>query len=110
MLENRVRPYCALPALLSTLHHLVIIKLNVDDSILRNRLHRHALEIDGHPPLQLVRALVKNLDSLMEGDVGVVVLVEDREAVVSVLMFMSALTKGPHALSRPLNALKTYCA
>lgn len=94
-IESRVRPYCALPALLSTLHHFVIIELNVDDSILRDRLHRHALEIDRHPPLQLVRALVQDLDTLMEGDIGVVVLVEDGEAVVSVLLFTSALTDNP---------------
>lgn len=38
----------------------------------------------------------------MKGDIGVVVLVEDGEAVVSVLKFMSAaLMDGPHVLSRP---------
>lgn len=37
----------------------------------------------------------------MEGDVGVVMLVEDGEAVVPVLVFMSALTDGLHALCGP---------
>ena len=38
----------------------------------------------------------------MEGDVRVVVLVEDGEAVVSELVFMLALTDFPHVRSRPL--------
>lgn len=36
----------------------------------------------------------------MEGDIGVVVLVEDGETVVSVFEFMSALMDGPHDISR----------
>lgn len=103
LLENRIRPCCALPAPLSTLHYFVIIEFNVDDPILRDRLHRHALEIDRHPPLQLVRALVQDLDALMEGDIGVVVFVEDGETVVSVFEFMSALMDGPHDISRRLS-------
>lgn len=37
----------------------------------------------------------------MEGDVGVMVLVEDGETVVSVIEFISALTNGPTPLPRP---------
>lgn len=36
----------------------------------------------------------------MEGNIGVVVLVEDGEAVVPVFVFMSALTDGPPCPSR----------
>lgn len=68
--------------LLSALHHLVIIEFYVDHSVLGHRLDRHALEVDGHPPLQLVRAHVQNLDALAERDIWVVMLVENGKAVV----------------------------
>lgn len=76
---------CPAHPCLSTLHHLVVVKLDIHDAVLRNRLHRHALEVDGHSPLQLVRAHVQDLDTLAEGDVRVVVFVEDGETVVSAL-------------------------
>jgi hypothetical protein len=41
-----------------------------------------SLEVDGQPALQLVRAHAQDLHALLEGDVWVVVLVEDREAVI----------------------------
>lgn len=85
--EFRNAPLSAHPCL-SALHHLVVVKLNIHDAVLRNRLHRHALEVDGHPPLQLVRTHVQDLDTLAEGDVGVVVFVEDRETVVSTIQCM----------------------
>lgn len=65
------------------LDHPVIVKLNVHDTILGNSLDRHALEINGHPPLELVRAHCEDLDALAKGDVRVVVLVENGQAVVS---------------------------
>lgn len=71
------------PAKSSALHHLVVVKLNVHNPILGDRLDRHALKVYWQPPLELVRAHVEDLDALVERDVGVVVLVEDGQAVVS---------------------------
>ena len=67
----------------STFDHLVVIELYIHDTIRLDRLDHHALEIDWQSPLQLVRAHRQQFDALAEGDVGVMVLVDDGEAVVS---------------------------
>lgn len=53
------------------------------DPVLLHNLDRHALEIDGQTSLQLIRAHAQYLHALLEVDVGVVVLIQDRETVVS---------------------------
>lgn len=65
------------PWVSSTLYDLVIVELYFPDAVLGNRLNRHALEVYGHSPLELVRAELEQLHTLDEGDVWVVVLVED---------------------------------
>lgn len=73
---------CSTP--LGAHHDLVVVEWDRYDALLCNRLHVHALEINRHPPLQLVRTHAQDLDALLEGDVRVVVLVEDGEAVVPI--------------------------
>jgi len=80
---QRQTPLPIPPGKSSALHHFVVVKLNVHDAILGDRLDRHALKVYWQPPLELVRAHVEDLDALVERDVGVVVLVEDGQAVVS---------------------------
>jgi hypothetical protein len=52
------------------------------DAVFRHDLHVHAFEINGHPPLQLICAHLQDREALLEIDGGMVVLVEDGEAVV----------------------------
>ena len=61
-----------------------IIERLLADSLLRDDLHMQPLEINRQPPLQLIRTHGQELHAALEGNVRVVVLVEDREAVVPV--------------------------
>ena len=69
---------------LCTLHHLVVIKFYVHNAVRLDSLDNHTLEVNRQTPLELVRAQRQELDSLSEGNVGMMVLVENRKAVVSV--------------------------
>jgi len=70
-------------ASLCALSYPVILQVDRNNTIFRHGLDLHALEIDGQPPLQLVRAHTQDLDALVESDIRVVMLVEDGKAVVS---------------------------
>ena len=67
----------------STEYLLRGVVLDILHAILLDYFDGHALEVDGQAALQLVGAHAEDLHALVEADVGVVVLVEDGEAVVS---------------------------
>jgi hypothetical protein len=60
----------------------IIIIVHVPYAVLRNNLYQHPFKINRQSSLQLICAHPQNLDSLLEIDIRVVVLVEDGEAVV----------------------------
>ena len=75
-------PYSSRSRVSSTLDHFVVVKLYVNYAILRYSLHCHSLEVNRHSSLELIRAEIEDPDTLGQRNVGVVVLVEDRETVV----------------------------
>lgn len=56
------------------------------DAVLRHDLHLHAFKVDGHSSLQFICAHFQDLEALLEIDRWVMVLVEDGEAVVSIII------------------------
>lgn len=98
----------ALPRTSGALHHRIIIVLYLLDPILCDNLHQHPLEIHRQSPLQLVRAQSQDLHPLLIVNVGVVVLIKDREAVVSVETNPSAFKDPSRQLS--FQRQETYCA
>lgn len=63
---------------LGRINRLLILVWLLPDSVLCHNLHKHTLEVNWQPSLQLIRAHPENLHALLEADVGVVVLVKRR--------------------------------
>lgn len=65
-----------------TSHPVIIVPGQFFDAVLGDDLDEHALEVNGHPSLQLVGAESQDLESPFQVHVGLVMLVEDGQTVV----------------------------